>query len=94
MTIAQTPFVRESGQGTPTLCLHANASSSSQWRGLMDQMAPQFRMLAPDLLGVGRSGPWPVLAGARMQHELDALAPPVAADRGRSRQIGFVRPNA
>ena len=30
MTVAHTSFVRESGQGMPALCLHANASSSSQ----------------------------------------------------------------
>ena len=75
MTAATPPFVREAGQGCPVLCLHSNASSSSQWRGLMDQLAPRFRVLAPDLLGAGRSAPWPVVLGARLQHELDALAP-------------------
>lgn len=75
MTEASTPFVRQTGQGTPVLCLHSNASSSSQWRGLMDQLAPRFQVLAPDLLGAGRSAAWPVVAGARLQHELEALAP-------------------
>jgi pimeloyl-ACP methyl ester carboxylesterase len=69
------PFVREAGQGTTVLCLHSNASTSAQWRGLIDLLSPHFRVLAPDLLGAGRSAPWPVVAGARMQHELDALAP-------------------
>jgi pimeloyl-ACP methyl ester carboxylesterase len=71
----QTPFVREAGQGATVLCLHSNASTSGQWRGLMDWLSPRYRVLAPDLLGAGRSAPWPVVAGARMQHELDALAP-------------------
>lgn len=75
MTEAGTPFVRQAGQGTPVLCLHANASSSSQWRGLMDLLAPRFQVLAPDLLGAGRSAAWPVVAGARLRHELEALAP-------------------
>ncbi len=69
------PFVREAGAGPVVLCLHSNASSSGQWRGLMDLLAPTHRMLAPDLLGAGRSAPWPVAGGARLQHELDALAP-------------------
>ena len=88
MTIALTPFARESGQGMPVLCLHSNASSSSQWRGLMEQMSPKFRMVAPDLLGAGRSGPWPVAAGARLQHELDALAPLLQALGDRFHLVG------
>jgi pimeloyl-ACP methyl ester carboxylesterase len=75
MTVPSTPFVRESGQGVPVLCLHSNASSSSQWRGLMEMLSPHWRVLAHDLLGAGRSAAWPVAAGARLQHELDALAP-------------------
>lgn len=74
MTAAIPPFVREAGQGLPVLCLHSNASSSGQWRGLMELLSSDFHMLAPDLLGAGRSAPWPVASGARMQHELDALA--------------------
>ena len=72
------PFVREAGaehtDTLPVLCLHANASSSSQWRALMDLLAPRHRVLAPDLLGAGRSARWPQVAGARLHHELDALS--------------------
>ena len=30
------------------VCLHANASSSGQWRALMERLAPKFRVLAVD----------------------------------------------
>ena len=45
------PFVREAGAGAPVVCLHANASSSAQWRGLMDELSPTCRVLAPDGYG-------------------------------------------
>jgi pimeloyl-ACP methyl ester carboxylesterase len=52
------PFVREAGRGSAVVCLHANASSSAQWRGLIELLAPRFRVFAPDLYDCG--GPcWP-----------------------------------
>ena len=88
MTMTPSTFVRESGQGVPVLCLHSNASASSQWRGLMEVLAPRYRMVAPDLLGAGRSAPWPVASGARLQHELDALAPVLQALGERFHLVG------
>ena len=83
-----TPFVREAGSGPAVICLHSNASTSGQWRGLMELLAPDFRVLAPDLLGAGRSAAWPVEAGARMQHELDALAPLIDGAGDRLHLVG------
>lgn len=56
--VACTPFIREAGSGPAVVCLHSNASSSSQWRGLMDTLSPRFRMLAPDCYGAGKSADW------------------------------------
>ena len=36
MTILE-PFFREAGTGPGVVCLHANASTSGQWRGLMER---------------------------------------------------------
>ncbi len=83
-----TPFVREAGSGPTVICLHSNASTSAQWRGLMDLLTPDFHVLAPDLLGAGRSAAWPVVAGARMQHELDALAPTIEGAGERPHLVG------
>jgi pimeloyl-ACP methyl ester carboxylesterase len=53
------PFVREAGRSGPAVvCLHANASSSSQWRGLLELLAPSYRAFAPDSYGSGRSPEW------------------------------------
>ena len=53
------PFYREAGTGPGVVCLHANASSSAQWRSLMDQLAASHHVLAPDLYGAGQSPDWP-----------------------------------
>jgi len=55
----QQPFFRDAGAGPGVVCLHSNASTSSQWRILMDQLSGRFRVLAPDLLGAGKSPAWP-----------------------------------
>jgi pimeloyl-ACP methyl ester carboxylesterase len=75
------PFVRESGAGSGVVCLHSNASSSGQWRGLMDLLAPTFRVLAPDLYGAGKSPEWPSDRVIRLRDEV-ALIEPVLANAG------------
>jgi pimeloyl-ACP methyl ester carboxylesterase len=46
--------VREAGIGEPLVLLHGLASSCRYWQDLR-QLAEDFRVLAPDLLGFGRS---------------------------------------
>ena len=41
------------------LLIHSGGFTSRQWRKLADQLAPSYRVLAPDLLGYG-SEPWPI----------------------------------
>ncbi|WP_341903746.1 alpha/beta hydrolase [Polaromonas sp. YR568] len=52
------PFIREAGNGPGVVCIHSNASSSSQWRSLMDLLAPRHQVLAPDSYGSGKSPDW------------------------------------
>lgn len=41
------------------LLVHSGGFTSRQWRRLAELLAPDYRVLAPDLLGYGASGPWP-----------------------------------
>src|SRR5262247_3146124 len=75
------PFFREAGAGPGVVCLHANASTSGQWRGLMDRLAPKFRVLAPDSYGAGKSPDWPSDRAIRPLDEV-ALIEPVLARAG------------
>nr|WP_228872496.1 haloalkane dehalogenase [Streptomyces halstedii] len=45
----------ESGSGTAFVLLHGNPGSSHLWRNVMPGLGPG-RLLAPDLIGMGRSG--------------------------------------
>lgn len=80
MDTQQPLFFREAGEGPGVICLHANASTSGQWRGLMEELAPRFRVLAPDACGAGQGPAWP--AGHSLRTEV-ALLEPVFARAGR-----------
>jgi pimeloyl-ACP methyl ester carboxylesterase len=54
-----TPFFREQGAGPGVICLHSNASSSSQWRALSELLSDSFHVLAVDGYGAGKSPDWP-----------------------------------
>lgn len=49
----------DQGTGTPTLFLHGNPDSSELWRDVIAAMSKEYRCLAPDLPGYGRSAPLP-----------------------------------
>ncbi|POM25815.1 Haloalkane dehalogenase [Actinomadura rubteroloni] len=50
-----TVHYRESGNGTPFVFLHGNPASSHIWRNVLPGVGGA-RLLAPDLIGMGRSG--------------------------------------
>ena len=52
------PYFREAGSGPGVVCIHSNASSSSQWRSLMNLLCPSYRVTAPDSYGSGKSPDW------------------------------------
>ena len=45
---------------TPVVFLHGNPTSSYLWRNVIPHVAPLGRCLAPDLIGMGKSGRLPV----------------------------------
>jgi len=74
-------FIREAGAGPGVVCMHCNASSSAQWRGLMDRLAPRFHVLAGDGFGAGRGPAWPGERTLRLRDEV-ALQQPLLARAG------------
>jgi haloalkane dehalogenase len=49
----------DTGRGAPVVFLHGNPTSSYLWRNVIPLVAPRARCLAPDLIGMGESGPAP-----------------------------------
>jgi pimeloyl-ACP methyl ester carboxylesterase len=81
------PILRNSilaaGTGTPVLLLHGSASSAAMWTPLIDVLKARFRVLAPDLIGYGRTDAWPDGHEFTLQDEVELVAPLIAnADRG------------
>lgn len=68
-------FFREAGSGPGVVCLHSNASSSGQWRSLMEALAPRFHVLAADSYGAGKSPPWPTDRAVTLRDEVALLEP-------------------
>ena len=52
---SQIHYVDE-GSGDPLLFLHGNPSSSYLWRNIIPYLTPLARCIAPDLIGMGKSG--------------------------------------
>jgi pimeloyl-ACP methyl ester carboxylesterase len=56
---------REVGSGPAVVCLHCSASTSGQWRPLMERLSAReplserFHVIAADLYGCGKSPAWP-----------------------------------
>ena len=70
----------------------SNASTSGQWRALMEVLAPRFHVLAPDSYGSGKSPDWPSDRIISLHDEV-ALIDPVLARAGSPLRAGgpFVR---
>jgi len=46
----------DEGEGDPVLFLHGNPTSSYLWRNIIPHLTPHARCIAPDLIGMGKSG--------------------------------------
>ena len=74
-----TPYFREAGAGPGVVCIHSNASTSTQWRALMERLSSSYRVFAPDSLGAGKSPAWPVDHVVTLRDEVALLEPVFAA---------------
>ena len=49
----------DTGDGEAVILLHCAGTSRRQWKYLTDKLAPEYRVIAPDMIGFGASDPWP-----------------------------------
>jgi len=49
----------DEGSGPPVILAHCSSASHRMWGALIRELAGSYRVLAPDLIGYGQSGPWP-----------------------------------
>jgi lipase len=79
MTAAGRPILRNAmlaaGTGAPVLLLHGSASAAVMWASVIDALKVQFRVIAPDLIGYGRTDSWPNGHAFTAADELRLLEP-------------------
>jgi pimeloyl-ACP methyl ester carboxylesterase len=66
-------FYREAGAGEPIVLLHCSSGSSGAWAPVMNHLGQDYRVLVPDLLGYGRTEPWPRDAPLGLDAELGVV---------------------
>ena len=79
---------REAGEGPAVVLAHSSCSTSGQWRDLIEQLSPRYHVLAPDLIGYGRTGPWPPARGNLYDDEAAILFAMVERAGGRAHLVG------
>lgn len=84
----QAPYFREAGAGTSVVCIHSSASSSGQWRALMERLAHRFRVIAVDLYGSGKTAAWPQDRPMHLDDELALLSSVFRAAGDRFHLVG------
>lgn len=72
ITLAPRLFVREAGSGPPLVLLHGIGSSSRFWSPNVPDLRDRYHVIAPDLLGFGRS-PKPRGAAYSAEEHIAAL---------------------
>ena len=82
------PYFREAGAGTSVVCIHSSASSSGQWRALMERLSNRFRVIAVDLYGSGKTAAWPQGQPMFLDDELALLSPVFRAAGDRFHLVG------
>lgn len=83
-----TPYFRELGAGPAVVCLHSNASTSGQWRALMERLSGRFRVIAVDAYGAGSSPAWPAGTQGSLDDELALLEPILRPIEGKFHLVG------
>jgi pimeloyl-ACP methyl ester carboxylesterase len=66
---------REAGSGPTVICIHSSASSSAQWRALMERISARYHVVAVDLYGYGQSPSWPDDCELSLDDEIALLEP-------------------
>lgn len=63
----------DQGVGQPVMLLHSSASSSAQWRALIERLSGRYRVIAPDLYGYGGTAHWAGQGEFRLEHEAEIV---------------------
>ena len=63
----------DEGEGPSVVLGHCSAASHKEWAPLIEALVEDWRVLAPDFIGYGQSGPWPAEEPFSIEADVDAL---------------------
>ena len=77
----------DQGKGPLVIIAHCSSASHREWLPLIEELAPEWRVLAPDFIGYGQSDAWPEGKVFTGQADLAVL---LALAKKTKKQVHFV----
>lgn len=78
----------EHGSGEVVVLLHSGGMNARQWRSTVQALSSKYRVIAPDFLGYGKTGPWPEASPFHYAYDVDATLRLIASIGGRAHLVG------
>jgi len=92
MTAVARPILRSSilaaGTGAAVLLLHGSTRTGAMWTPVIDALKSSFRVIAPDLIGYGRTDPWPPGHDFTLDDEVRLIEPLLATSPPAAHVVG------
>ena len=78
----------ETGQGTTVILIHSTVSGNRQWKTLMEDIGKDFRVLAPNLRGYGKTSSWPGERTLNLSDQVQLIEPLIESSEQKVYLIG------
>ncbi|HKB22907.1 MAG TPA: alpha/beta fold hydrolase, partial [Methyloceanibacter sp.] len=78
----------DEGKGPAVVVGHCSSASHKEWLPLIETLKADWRVLAPDFIGYGGSGPWPSDQPFKSGADLDVMLAVAKKTRGPLHLVG------
>jgi pimeloyl-ACP methyl ester carboxylesterase len=78
----------DEGKGPPVILGHCSSASHKEWLPLVEKLKSDWRVLAPDFIGYGRSEPWPAAEPFSIEADVQVLLALAKKVRGKLHLVG------
>lgn len=78
----------DEGKGPAVILAHCSSASHKEWLPLIETLKSDWRVLAPDFIGYGRSEPWPATEPFSIDADIDVLLAVAKKAKGPLHLVG------
>jgi pimeloyl-ACP methyl ester carboxylesterase len=78
----------DEGKGPCVIVGHCSSASHKEWLPLIESLKSEWRVVAPDFIGYGRSAPWPPGEPFRIDADVEVLMALAKKTKGRLHFVG------